>query len=143
MPSGPSVPTVDTVSLQQGSLLAVTFIAVGGTLGSLYFSEILGLYPCELCWYQRIFMYPLVVVLGVATYQHQMDVWQTALPLAIGGVVVAGTHSYLQRFAAETCFVAIGCTNIQYTIGGLTIPNLALIAFASIALILVGAARIE
>ena len=66
-----------------------TLVAVVATAGSLYFSLGLGLVPCELCWYQRILMYPLVLVLGVAALENRRRGFLTALPLSILGVVVA------------------------------------------------------
>ena len=114
-------------------LAACTAVAAVATAGSLYFSEVLGLYPCELCWVQRIGMYPLVVVLGVATYEDRVGVRRTALPLAAGGGVVAAYHSYLQTRPAATCSTG-GCGSVQFELLGLlSIPNLSLVAFSLIA----------
>jgi len=114
-------------------LAACTAVATVATAGSLYFSEVLGLYPCELCWVQRIGMYPLVVVLGVATYEDRVGVRRTALPLAAGGGVVAAYHSYLQTRPAATCSTG-GCGSVQFELLGLlSIPNLSLVAFSLIA----------
>ena len=114
-------------------LAACTLVAAVATAGSLYFSEILGLYPCELCWIQRIGMYPLVVVLGVAAYEDRIGVRRTALPLAVGGGAVAAYHSYLQSRPAATCSTG-GCGSVQFELFGLlSIPNLSLLAFSSIA----------
>lgn len=114
-------------------LAACTLVATVATAGSLYFSEILGLYPCELCWIQRIGMYPLVVVLGVAAYEDRIGVRRTALPLAVGGGAVAAYHSYLQSRPAATCSTG-GCGSVQFELFGLlSIPNLSLLTFSSIA----------
>lgn len=114
-------------------LAACTAVAAVATAGSLYFSEVLGLYPCELCWIQRIGMYPLVVVLGVAAYEDRVGVRRTALPLAVGGGAVAAYHSYLQSRPAATCSTG-GCGSVQFELLGLlSIPNLSLLAFSSIA----------
>ena len=114
-------------------LAACTAVATVATAGSLYFSEVLGLYPCELCWVQRIGMYPLVVVLGVATYEDRVGVRRTALPLAAGGGAVAAYHSYLQTRPAATCSTG-GCGSVQFELLGLlSIPNLSLVAFSLIA----------
>ena len=119
-----------------------TLVAVVATAGSLYFSLGLGLVPCELCWYQRILMYPLVPVLGVAALENRRRVFLTALPLSILGVVVAAYHSWLQVSGTTgTCSVGGGCSAIQYQILGLSIPNLSLIAFVLITLLLVVTAR--
>lgn len=120
-------------SASRAVLAACTVVATVATAGSLYFSEVLGLYPCELCWIQRIAMYPLVVVLGVAAYEDRIGVRRTALPLAVGGGAVAAYHSYLQSRPAATCSSG-GCGSVQYELLGLlSIPNLSLLAFSLIA----------
>ncbi|WP_418280047.1 disulfide bond formation protein B [Halorubrum sp. DTA98] len=116
------------------SLLAATaLVATVATAGSLYFSEVMGLVPCDLCWYQRILMYPLVVVAGVAAVERRASVWRTGLPLSLSGVVVAAYHSSVQLRPAATCGVDGACTAILWR-GGVvfTIPRLALVAFALI-----------
>jgi disulfide bond formation protein DsbB len=120
-------------------LLAGTIVALMATSGSLWFSLGLGLVPCDLCWYQRILMYPLVVILGVAAYENRPHVWKTVLPLSIGGVVLAGYHTYLQA-TVTTCSFAGPCATIQWKspLFGLTIPNLSLIAFALVNIIVIG-----
>ena len=64
-------------------------VALIATLGSLYFSEVRGFVPCVLCWFQRIMMYPLVVVLGVAAFRGDLGIRTYALPLAVIGWGVA------------------------------------------------------
>lgn len=92
----------------------------------------MGLYPCDLCWIQRIGMYPLVVVLGIATYEDRIAVWRTALPLSIGGGLVSAYHSYLQATPSSSCSAG-GCGSVQFELFGLlSIPNLSLSAFTVI-----------
>ncbi|EJN58947.1 disulfide bond formation protein B [Halogranum rubrum] len=114
-------------------LAGATVVALVATTGSLFFSLGLGLQPCELCWYQRILMYPLVVVLGVATLDGDDQVWRTALPLSTAGTIVAAYHSYLQvnPDIGGVCGVGGGCAAILYPMvrGLLTIPRLSLVAF--------------
>ncbi|KAB1193963.1 disulfide bond formation protein B [Haloferax sp. MBLA0076] len=120
------------------AMLAVgTLVALGATAGSLYFSLGLGLTPCDLCWYQRILMYPLVVVLGVAAVEDRGGVWKTVLPLSLGGAALAGYHTYLQITPGATCTVGGPCTSIQYPMldGLLTIPRLSLVAFVLLTLL--------
>ena len=118
-------------------LASCTLVATIATVSSLYFSEVLGLYPCDLCWVQRIAMYPLVVVLAVGTYENRPGVWRTVLPLSVAGAVVAAYHSYLQLTPTATCSVGGGCERIQYELFGLfSIPNLALIAFCMISVVI-------
>jgi disulfide bond formation protein DsbB len=113
-------------------LTGSTVVAVVATLGSLWFSLGLGLNPCDLCWYQRILMYPLVVVLGVAALDGRRAVWRTALPLSGLGSAVAAYHVYLQVApTGVSCSVGGGCGAVLYPMAGglLTIPRLSLIAF--------------
>lgn len=125
--------STETADRPRGLLVFATLVATVATLASLYLSEGLGLVPCELCWYQRILMYPLVVVLGVAAYERRQRVYLTALPLAVLGGLVAAYHSWLQVAGTPgTCSVG-GCVTVQYRVLGLTIPNLALLAFVLIA----------
>jgi disulfide bond formation protein DsbB len=112
-------------------------IASAATFGSLWFGGDLGfglnLFPCRLCWYQRIAMYPLVVVLGVAVFDDDTTVYRTALPLAVAGGVVSGAHVWMQVMSDPLVCSSL-CATVQYRVGGvLTIPMLALIAFVSIA----------
>ncbi|MFC4986772.1 disulfide bond formation protein B [Saliphagus infecundisoli] len=117
----------DRVRLVLGSATLVVAIA---TAGSLWFSLGLGLVPCDLCWYQRILMYPLVVVLGVATIEARPAVWRTVIPLSVLGGVTAAYHSVLQA-TTTTCSFDGSCAAVQWQapIFGLTIPNLSLLAF--------------
>jgi len=120
------------------ALLALaTFVAAVATAGSLRFSLGLGLVPCELCWYQRILMYPLVVVLGVAAAEARPGVWRTVLPLAVPGLAVAAYHSYLQMTTVTCGLGNGGCAAVQWRapVVGPTIPNLSLVAFALVALL--------
>ena len=119
------LPEVDRRTL----LGAATVVALVATAGSLFLSLGLGLVPCRLCWYQRILMYPLVVVLGVATAERRPAVARTALPLVVGGAAIAAYHSWLQA-TQTTCGVgAFSCARVQYRVAGLTVPNLSLLAF--------------
>ena len=109
-------------------------VALVATAGSLYFSEVAGFPPCELCWYQRILMYPLVVVLGVAAYEGTVGVWKTGLPLSVLGVGIAAYHTAIQTSpGVTTCTVGGGCTATYWEgLGIFTIPRLSLLAFALI-----------
>jgi disulfide bond formation protein DsbB len=110
-------------------LAAGALLALVATAGSLYLSEGLGLVPCELCWYQRILMYPLVAVFGVALVERRPGVSRTVLPLSTLGTVLAAYHSWLQVAGGGRCAFG-GCATVQLRVVGLTIPNLSLAAFA-------------
>jgi len=112
-------------------LALAALVAAAATAGSLYLSLGLGLVPCELCWYQRILMYPLVVVLGVAAAERRPGVRRTALPLSVLGTGVAAYHSALQA-TTTSCGFAGECAAVLWRapVVGLTVPNLSLVAFA-------------
>jgi len=117
------------------SLLATaTLVAAVATAGSLTYSLVLGYPPCELCWYQRILMYPLVGVLAYAWYTDDSGIYRLVLPFCAGGIALAAYQSYLQRVAGGTCTLG-GCATIY--IRPVTIPNQSFVAFCLIALCMV------
>jgi len=125
-------------------LVGCTLVAVVATGGSLYFSEIAGLSPCPLCWYQRILMYPLVVILSVAALEARSAVWKTGLPLSVIGIGVSGYHTVLQLTPTVQCSAGIGCGAIQWQgLGIFTIPRLALLAFCLITAGLIAVAVLD
>jgi disulfide bond formation protein DsbB len=124
-------------SLRKYSLYLAWLVSVVATLGSLYFSEIRGFIPCELCWYQRILMYPLVLILGIGTFQNDSSVKRFVLPMAAIGWFVSLFH-YLQQkvpgFAEiKPCSSGVPCS-AQYInwLDFITIPFLAFTAFSLI-----------
>lgn len=126
---------VPTMLAEQAVPLA-TAVALVATAGSLYFSEVAGYVPCVLCWYQRIAMYPLVVVLGVAAVRRDRQVWMTAVPIAAIGAGLAGWHRLIEwrpRLGGEVCDPAAPCA-IRWVneFGFLTLPTMALIGFVTI-----------
>ncbi|ADI13667.1 disulfide oxidoreductase [Truepera radiovictrix] len=127
-------------------LYAAWLVAIVATAGSLYFSEVRLFVPCTLCWYQRIMMYPLVIILGVASYRQDRRVVAYALPLAVIGGAFSLFHYLEQKvpgFSAPTlCRVGVPC-NQEYInwLGFITIPFLALVAFVLISVLLIGVAR--
>ena len=129
-----------------GILLGAWVIALVSSLGALFIGEVLGQTPCVLCWYQRAFMFPLAVVLGVASYRMEFAVWRYALPLAAIGGLIAAYHSALYAGVIPTPLVPCGagpsCTDTGMTIfGGVPIPYLSLAAFIAIASLLWGVQR--
>ncbi|AJY77303.1 disulfide oxidoreductase [Paenibacillus beijingensis] len=124
------------------SLYAAWVVALVATLGSLYFSEIAGFIPCDLCWYQRIFMYPLAILLGMASYRGDRGMLVYALPIAVLGSLISLYHNAeiwfpgLARIAP--CRSGIPC-NVDYLnwFGFITIPLMALTAFILIIIALI------
>ena len=111
-------------------------------LGSLYFSEIAGFIPCKLCWYQRILMYPLAIILLVAIFRKDKDVSYYVLPFSLVGMIVSTYHYLLQKtdlFATSTvCSADAPCSSTWINwFGFLTIPFLALLAFSIITIMMV------
>lgn len=104
------------------------------TMGSLYFSEIMLLPACVLCWYQRIVMYPLTIILATGIIKEDKNVVWYSLPLSIIGAVIAAYHSALQYgWLPEsdiTCRTGISCTEVQIALFGfITIPLMAFAGF--------------
>ncbi len=117
--------------------------ALVAMLGSLFFSEILGFPPCILCWYQRIAMYPLVLLFGIAILRNDKKIYIYALPLAVIGFVIAFYHNLLYYGilpeSIAPCQAGVSCTTkfIEF-FGFVTIPFLSLVSFVVILTCLIG-----
>src|SRR5690625_667865 len=130
-----------TLSKRKENLLILIWsVSVVATLGSLFYSEILGYTPCELCWIQSIFMYPLVIIYSVALYKRDINIELQGLILSGVGLLISIYHYGLQkvRFMHDSAGLwgEVPC-NLQYVnyFGFITIPFLAGIAFLLIFLI--------
>jgi len=122
-------------------LTLLTFIiSLVATSGSLYLSEIAHFEPCKLCWYQRIFMYPLPIILMIAIHKKLKDVWQYVLPLSIIGGLIAIYHYYLQispeaLAPCSTTGFSVSCSERFFTyFGYITIPWMSFSIFVVISL---------
>lgn len=110
-------------------------IALAAVVGNLYYSEIANFIPCKLCWLQRIFMYPQVLLLGIAWWKKDYGIKKYSLPLALIGFGFALYHSYLQQFPATNdafCSIGslVGCSTREiYELGYITMPLMSLTAF--------------
>ena len=123
---------------EKHALLCAFLVALGGTVISLFYSEVAGFDPCKLCWYQRIFMYPQVVLLGIALWEKDYSVAKYSLTLSLVGGMIAFYHYYGQMFnpSALPCEV-IGLTpacsqRFFVEFGYITIPMMALTGFVLI-----------
>lgn len=119
-------------------LIAAWVVATIATLGSLYFSEIRMFQPCTLCWYQRILMYPMVIILGIAAYTNDQKVAKYSLGLSLIGGSISIYHILLQNVPAmkamEVCTFGVPCSGKYINwFGFVSIPVLAFVAFAIIA----------
>jgi disulfide bond formation protein DsbB len=124
----------EVVAVHPRAPLALSWLVVLiASLGSLYLSEVRQLEPCMLCWYQRIAMYPLVIVLGVALLRRDVDVWMTALPLALIGGVTSIYHVLVQwmpSIEVTQCSTSAPCSLRYFVLYGfVTIPAMAGTAF--------------
>lgn len=123
---------------QYGYKLAA-FISVFAVSGSLFYSEIADYAPCVLCWWQRIFMYPMAVILPIGLLLKDKKAKFYSLALSVIGVSIAIYHYFMQRGVVEesgTCSVvgySNSCGSNYFEIFGyITIPMMALTAFAAI-----------
>ena len=120
-------------------------VAALATAGSLIFSEVIGYEPCELCWYQRIAMYPMVVVFGVDLLGDGSRTRRYALPMAVAGLGISTYHYLLQVFpdaGGGVCGTGVSCS-ARYVeeFGFVSIPFMAGAAFALIIAILLALGR--
>lgn len=115
------------------ALLASWVLALFASLAVLFIGEVMGQAPCVLCWYQRIAMFPLALILGVAAFRGDLRVWRYGLPIAAAGLLVAGFHTLLYYGVIPEgitpCGAGPSCTDAEMTIFGLAIPVLSLAAF--------------
>jgi len=114
-------------------------IALIATLGSLFYSEVAGYTPCTLCWYQRIFMYPQVLLWGLALVKREQVIADYGIALSIVGGFIAAYHYALQFVPKPTFCSAVGysvsCTQDFFLqLGYITIPMMSLTAFLLILL---------
>lgn len=127
--------------LEKYGLYLAWLVSLTATFGSLYFSEIREFVPCELCWIQRIFMYPLTILLGIAVFTDDRAVRKYVLPLTTIGGSVSLYHYLVQKvpgFAEiQPCAQGVPCSG-QYInwLGFITIPFLALTAFILITILM-------
>lgn len=125
---------MDTSKKTEMVLLIIWTQALLALLGSLFFSEVIGYEPCELCWIQRIFMYPLVIIYGVALIKKDVQIALPGLLLSGIGLLISTYHYLLQKVPAlqdTGDFCGTVPCNLQYVnyFGFITIPFLAGVAF--------------
>jgi disulfide bond formation protein DsbB len=127
-------------------IFAAWFVATLATLGALFMSEVMGFAPCVLCWWQRIFMFPLVLILALGLFPFDAKVLRYAMPLALIGLGVAAFHVLLTLGiipeALAPCRQGIPCKTIQVEwFGFVTIPLLSFTAFLVLNALLIAASR--
>ena len=116
-------------------------IAVVTMLGSLYYSKVQEFVPCELCWYQRICIYPFAVILGIATWRRDASIRIYAIPIFAIGIVISTYHTWIQAFPPDNgtsfCTAAAPCTTrYVWEFGFVSLPFMALAAFVAMSALL-------
>lgn len=125
---------IEQSKTQENVLLLIWTQSLLAVFGSLFYSEVMGYIPCELCWYQRILMYPLVIIYGIGLLRKDVKMTFPGLVLSGIGVLVATYHYGVQKitlFQKTAGFCGeVPCT-LQYVnyFGFITIPFLSLLAF--------------
>lgn len=140
-----TVPAVDEAmtALDDAALWLAFLVAAGATAGSLYFSEVANFYPCRLCWFQRIAMYPLAPILLVAAIRRDRDVRYYAIPVAAIGACISAYHYLIEwRPSLERGACGVGpdsCTTIWFReFGFVTLALMALCGFVAIIALVAG-----
>jgi disulfide bond formation protein DsbB len=125
-------------------VFACWVLATVSTLGALFFSEVMELPPCTLCWYQRIFMFPLVLVLPAGLFPLDARVVRYALPLVLAGWAISVFQVLLVAGvipeSIRPCTQGVPCSEVQIEwLGFVNIPLLSFLAFSTMAALLVAA----
>ena len=136
----------EKLDLDWSLLFAAWMVALLATAGSLFCSDVMEFAPCVLCWYQRIFLFPLVVVLARGLFPFDRGAVRYGLPLAILGWLVAAYHNLVYAGVVpeslQPCAKGVSCTEEYIRLFGLlSIPALSLIAFTTLAGILIALQR--
>ena len=123
-------------------LFVCWLLASVATAGSLFFSQVMGFAPCALCWYQRICLFPLVLILAAGLFPLDRTVVKYALPLAVAGWLTAAYHTLVHAGVIPESVTACGqgasCSEEYIDLFGfLTIPMLSLLAFSAIVVLMV------
>ena len=121
-------------------LKCALLLSIIATSGSLFFSEVMQLPPCVLCWYQRIMMYPLILIFSLGLFRKAKESFVYGLALSATGLVIAVYHNLLYYHiipeSIAPCTSGVSCTSRQIEwLGFITIPLLSLMAFTLITFI--------
>ncbi|MBV6681962.1 disulfide oxidoreductase [Bacillus thuringiensis] len=126
--------------IQKYHIVFAWTIATSAMLISLFFSEWMKLPPCDLCWYQRMAMYPLVLILGIGMYRKDPNVSTYASPFACIGLMLSVYQITIQTFPAsemKICSVGVSCTEDYLNLFGfISIPMLSFVGFLAIIVLL-------
>ncbi len=125
------------IYIQENIAYVALIQAIIAMVGSLYYSEIRGYIPCQLCWYQRILIYPIVLVITVGLIRNDKRLYHYVFPLSVIGWLIAFYHVLLQQGIVPetsiTCDITASCgTKYVNYFGFVSIPIMALFAFSVI-----------
>ncbi len=128
-------------ALRDAGVSIAAAVASASTIGSLLYSEYYDLIPCRLCWYQRIAMYPLAIILIIAAVRKDnFGARRYGMPLAVAGGLIAAYHYLIQQFPdleAGACSLEVPCSApYVWQYGFVSIPYMALAGFVLIAVLL-------
>ena len=137
-----TMPTQTNTQRDWNLLFACWLIASGSALGSLFFSDVMGVAPCVLCWYQRIAIFPLVLILPMGLSHFAATAARFALPLTVAGLLKALFHTLLYAGlipkSIQPCAQGVSCTEEYIELFGfVSIPLLSLLALAAMTALLV------
>ena len=125
--------------LTKNTIALAFLVALFSTSASLYYSGIAGFIPCDLCWLQRIFLFPLVIILGLAWLKKKDEAIDYSLALISIGTIISVYHNYIYYTAVSSTFCSITspCTQVYVTgYNYLSLPLMSLTAFLMIGLLL-------
>ncbi len=132
-------PKLNMIAFMKPLNLLQFLVALSAIFGSLVFSEIFKFPPCSLCWYQRIFMYPIALIALVGFYINSKDTNKFIAALTWGGLLIAIYHNLVYYKVIEVivpCNESAPCTAQQLNyLGFITIPLLSLVAFVTLTVI--------
>jgi len=115
-------------------------ITSAATIGSLFLSEVLKLPPCDLCWFQRAFIYPQMVIFGIALWKNDRSIIQYVLPLSVIGLLIGIYHNMLQLNPSVLPCTnsAVSCATKQIEMYGVdVIPVMSVLAYAALVILTV------
>lgn len=133
-------------ALAPSALWYAWIVALVTMLGSLYYSDVVHFTPCTLCWYQRIALYPMVVILLVAALRKDGQVWRYVVPVLAIGMLVSVYHYQLEWFPDQgsiACSKDVPCSAVWFReFGYITLAFMALSSAATqITLVLIARTR--
>lgn len=120
------------------ALAGAWIIALASSLAVIYIGEVLGQSPCNLCWFQRAFMFPLAIILGLGLWWQDHRIGRYGVALSLGGIAIAlwhmGLYTGILPEPIQPCTASgPSCTDANQLFWGVPIPLMSLIAFALIA----------